>query len=59
MAFLSGTPRRARRPTSTARPTGRSTPDVVAAEVVHAIDQPWGVTIGDVTVRATGEDFVI
>ena len=34
-------------------------PAVVAAEVVHAIDQPWGVTIGDVTIRATGEQFVI
>jgi len=34
-------------------------PEVVAAEVVHAIDQPWGVTISDVTVRATGEDYVI
>lgn len=34
-------------------------PAVIAAEVVHAIDQPWGVTIGDVTIRATGEDFVL
>ena len=34
-------------------------PSVVAAEVLHAIDQPWGVTISDVTVRATGEDFVL
>jgi NADP-dependent 3-hydroxy acid dehydrogenase YdfG len=34
-------------------------PEVVAAEVVHAIDQPWGVTIGDVTIRATGEHYVI
>lgn len=34
-------------------------PAVVAAEVVHAIDQPWGVTIGDVTIRATGEDFIL
>lgn len=34
-------------------------PEVVAAEVVHAIDQPWGVSISDVTVRATGEDYVI
>lgn len=34
-------------------------PEVVAEEVLHAIDQPWGVTIGDVTVRATGEDYVI
>ena len=34
-------------------------PEVVAAEVLHAIDQPWGVDIGDITIRATGEDFVI
>lgn len=34
-------------------------PAVVAAEVIHAIDQPWGVTIGDVTVRATGEQFIL
>lgn len=34
-------------------------PESVAAEVIHAIDQPWGVTISDITVRATGEHFVI
>jgi NADP-dependent 3-hydroxy acid dehydrogenase YdfG len=34
-------------------------PEVIAREVVHAIDQPWGVTIGDVTIRATGEQYVI
>ncbi len=34
-------------------------PEDVAAQVVHAIDQPWGVTISDVTIRATGESFVI
>lgn len=34
-------------------------PEDVAAQVVHAIDQPWGVTISDVTIRATGEHFVI
>jgi len=34
-------------------------PAVVAAEVIHAIDQPWGVTIGDVTIRATGEQFIL
>ena len=28
------------------------TPDVVAREVIHAIDQPWGVSIGDITIRA-------
>ncbi len=34
-------------------------PESIAAEVIHAIDQPWGVVISDVTVRATGEMFVI
>lgn len=34
-------------------------PEHVAREVVHAIDQPWGVLISDVTVRATGELYVI
>lgn len=34
-------------------------PEDVATQVVHAIDQPWGVTISDVTIRATGEHFVI
>jgi NADP-dependent 3-hydroxy acid dehydrogenase YdfG len=35
------------------------TPDDVVTQVVYAIDQPWGVTINDITVRATGEDFVL
>lgn len=35
------------------------TPDAIAAEVIHAIDQPWGITISDVTVRATGEDYIL
>ncbi|HTN99365.1 MAG TPA: SDR family oxidoreductase [Microthrixaceae bacterium] len=35
------------------------TPESVAAEVVHVIDQPWGVTISDITIRATGEQYVI
>ena len=34
-------------------------PETIAAEVIHAIDQPWGVVISDVTIRATGEMFVI
>lgn len=34
-------------------------PETIASEVIHAIDQPWGVLISDVTVRATGELFVI
>ncbi|MCC7042729.1 MAG: SDR family NAD(P)-dependent oxidoreductase [Acidobacteria bacterium] len=27
--------------------------------MMHAIDQPWGVSIGEVTVRATGDHFLI
>ena len=34
------------------------TPEELAAQVVYAIDQPAGVTIADITVRATGEDYV-
>ncbi|MFL0278118.1 SDR family oxidoreductase [Mycobacterium sp. SMC-19] len=33
-------------------------PDELADAVVHVIDQPWGISISDVTVRASGEDFV-
>ena len=33
-------------------------PDELAAQIVAVIDMPWGVTVSDVTVRATGEDFV-
>jgi NADP-dependent 3-hydroxy acid dehydrogenase YdfG len=35
------------------------TPDDLVAQIVYAIDQPWGITIGDITVRATGEDYFI
>jgi NADP-dependent 3-hydroxy acid dehydrogenase YdfG len=35
------------------------TPDDLVRQIVYAIDQPWGVTIGDITVRATGEDYVL
>ncbi len=34
------------------------TPDELAANVVWVIDQPWGVSISDVTVRASGEQFL-
>jgi NADP-dependent 3-hydroxy acid dehydrogenase YdfG len=58
MAFLSGTLEGG--PTDVDSPEYWAIdPAVVAAEVVHAIDQPWGITIGDVTIRATGEDFVL
>ena len=35
------------------------TPDDLVAQIVYAIDQPWGITINDITVRATGEDYYI
>ena len=33
-------------------------PEELAEQVVYCIDQPAGVTISDITVRATGEDYV-
>jgi len=34
-------------------------PDSLTDQVVHAINQPWGVSIAEVTVRASGERFVL
>jgi NADP-dependent 3-hydroxy acid dehydrogenase YdfG len=34
------------------------TPDDLADAVVHVIDQPWGINISDITVRASGENYV-
>ncbi|MPV36793.1 SDR family oxidoreductase [Georgenia subflava] len=34
------------------------TPEELAENVVYAINQPWGVSISDITVRASGEDYV-
>ena len=34
------------------------TPDDLTAAVVHVIDQPWGISLSDVTVRASGENYV-
>ncbi|MCB2078338.1 MAG: SDR family oxidoreductase [Novosphingobium sp.] len=33
-------------------------PEHIADAIVHAIDQPWGVSISDVTVRATGDHYI-
>ncbi|MBU6267462.1 MAG: SDR family NAD(P)-dependent oxidoreductase [Sphingomonadales bacterium] len=33
-------------------------PDHIADAIVHVIAQPWGVSISDVTVRATGDHYV-
>ena len=34
-------------------------PQVLADNIIYAINQPWGVSIGDLTVRASGESFVM
>lgn len=34
-------------------------PQVLADNIIYTINQPWGVSIGDLTVRASGESFVI
>jgi NADP-dependent 3-hydroxy acid dehydrogenase YdfG len=34
-------------------------PEHIADAVVHAINQPWGVSIGDITVRGAGDHFVL
>ena len=35
------------------------TPDELVDHIVYAIDQPWGICIGDITVRASGEHYVL
>jgi len=34
-------------------------PEHLAEQVIYAINQPWGVSIGDVTVRATGDEYIL
>lgn len=34
-------------------------PDYIADAILHAIDQPWGVSIGEITVRASGDGYVL
>jgi NADP-dependent 3-hydroxy acid dehydrogenase YdfG len=34
-------------------------PEHIADAVLHAIDQPWGVSIGDITVRAAGDHYIL
>lgn len=33
-------------------------PEHIADAIVHAIDQPWGVAISDMTIRASGDHYV-
>ena len=34
-------------------------PDYIADEVIHAINQPWGVSLGDITIRASGDGYIL
>lgn len=34
-------------------------PELLADNIVYAINQPWGVSISDLTVRATGDRYVV
>ncbi len=34
-------------------------PQYIVDAIVHAINQPWGVSISDITVRASGDHFVL
>lgn len=34
-------------------------PDQLTDQVMYAINQPWGVSIAEITVRATGEDYLL
>jgi NADP-dependent 3-hydroxy acid dehydrogenase YdfG len=34
-------------------------PDYIAEQVIHAINQPWGVSLGDITIRASGDGYIL
>jgi NADP-dependent 3-hydroxy acid dehydrogenase YdfG len=34
-------------------------PEYLAEQIIHVIDQPWGVAIGDITVRASGDGYIL
>jgi NADP-dependent 3-hydroxy acid dehydrogenase YdfG len=34
-------------------------PGFIADAVIHAIAQPWGVSIGDITIRASGDGYIL
>lgn len=34
-------------------------PELLADQIVYAINQPWGVAIGDITVRASGDGYIL
>lgn len=34
-------------------------PQHIVDQIIHAINQPWGVSVGDITIRATGDRYVL
>ena len=34
-------------------------PAHIADAILHAIDQPWGVSVGDITIRASGDHYIM
>lgn len=38
---------------------GNPDPQILADNIVYAIDQPWGVSVSNLTVRATGEKYIL
>jgi NADP-dependent 3-hydroxy acid dehydrogenase YdfG len=34
-------------------------PEHIADAIIHAMNQPWGVSIGDITIRGAGDHFVL
>jgi len=34
-------------------------PQYVVDEILHTVDQPWGVSLGDITIRATGDRYLL
>jgi NADP-dependent 3-hydroxy acid dehydrogenase YdfG len=34
-------------------------PQYIADAILHAIDQPWGVSLSDITVRASGDQYIL
>jgi len=34
-------------------------PEFLADQILYVIDQPWGVAIGDITVRASGDGYIL
>ena len=34
-------------------------PEYIADETIHAMNQPWGISLGDVTIRAAGDHYIL